>query len=262
LLIFFFFSVTAFGANRIYFENFDNNQINNPSIGKVDAYLSLSPKKLAIKGVDFSLSQPGRNGSKGSFLSLQTNGKLDAEAFLIWNYSSSWPSTQMYVSFWQRFPHFVSTDTHENIKTFYPHWDGALSYVHYSISSSKTMYLSERANGEMISTGNWLNTPNQTDGKWHHYEFFIDVKAGVSKFWYDGNLVRNKNYGPGTWNTPFKVYYLTFGMIDAEEPGNFTRQFDDIEVWDGIPSDSQKSTETVSSKLIPPGTPKDISISN
>ena len=36
-------------------------------------------------------------------------------------------------------------------------------------------------------------------------------------------------------STPIAMYYFTFGSIDASGDSIFNRQFDEIEVWDGMP---------------------------
>jgi len=224
-------------AQRIYYENFDDHILDQPSVGDIQVVRSISPITVLTKGVDYVLNAPGRNGSSGSFQSLQKPGYPNASAWMWYRYNNTWPSSnQMYVSLWVRYPHFVRTTTHENIKLFYPHWDGTSSYVAYDLATEDSMYHSEKSNGNYVSNGNWIIVPNQTDGNWHHYEFFLDFEKGISRFWYDGNIAWDKNWGTGTWSVPVQMYYLTFGMIDAQVAGNFTRQYDDIEVWDGMPT--------------------------
>ncbi|OGS19082.1 MAG: hypothetical protein A2219_05505 [Elusimicrobia bacterium RIFOXYA2_FULL_50_26] len=249
----------AHAASLLYSENFDDQDIDQPSVGSIQVVRSIGPMITCTEGIDYTVSAQGRNGSNGSFLSLQTEANLDAESWIWWPYSETWPANQMYVSFWLRYPHFVSTDAHENLKLFYPHWDGTSSYVAYDLSSDDSMYHSEKSNDEYVSTGNWLTVPNQTDGNWHHYEFFLDFEMGISRFIYDDSIIWDKNWGPGTWTVPVPMYYLTFCMIDAEEPGNFTRQIDDIEVWDGMPdvgdvpiSDNDAPTAPANLRIIQP----------
>ena len=68
------------------------------------------------------------------------------------------------------------------------------------------------------------------------------MSTGKIKIWYDGNLVGDMDLGENCasgsdfWTNP--VNYLTLGSADAEEPGIFLRQYDDWEVWDGLPSGS------------------------
>jgi hypothetical protein len=225
-------------ATLKYSEDFENHILNQPSTGRISVVRSIGPLVTCTEGVDYVLDAKGRNGSNGSFLSLQREGLLDAECWMWWVYGDTWPTNEIYVSMWVAYPHFVNTDSHENIKLFYPHWDGTDSYVAWDLSNPNAYYHSERSHGEYITNSNWISTPNAADGNFHHYEFFIDVANTIHRFWYDGVLVWDNKGTDVLWTTPLNLYYLTFGMIDAEEHGDFTRQFDDIEVWDGMPTNN------------------------
>ncbi|OFZ39782.1 MAG: hypothetical protein A2504_12380 [Bdellovibrionales bacterium RIFOXYD12_FULL_39_22] len=220
--------VATTSATRLMYENFDD-QVINPSMSVYGAYgatgyvLQLPPQ--------YNLDQVGRGGSGFAFSSGTVN-----QAWPSWdkNLPNPWPSDEMYVSFWIRYPTFTSTDTMENFKVFYPHWNGADSYAHFSMGDTNTIYYSAKGNGTMLSISNYLSCPNQTDGNWHHYEFFVKFSTGISRFWYDGILKLNHNYGSGVW-TPNPISYIAAPMIDGEEPGTFSRQVDDWEAWDSMP---------------------------
>jgi len=225
---FFMITTNTVAASRIIFENFDDQAI--------DSRLGVSDGNIAISPPQYNLNEVGRGGTGYCFSSGTIN-----EAFLIWIGSSvpnPWPSDELYMSFWMRYPTFTSTDSHENIKVFYPHWNGTSSYVHYSMAGPNGIYYSASAQGTMVSSGNWLSCPNQTDGNWHHYEFYIKFSTGISRFWYDGVLKVDHSYGIGRWTNA--MYYIAAPSIDAEEPGIFSRQVDDWEVWDGIPPASTR----------------------
>jgi hypothetical protein len=160
-----------------------------------------------------------------------------------------WPSDEMYVSFWMRYPTFVNTDSHENIKVFYPHWNGTSGYVHYAMSSTNLIYYSANSNGRAIDGGVWLTCPNQADGRWHRYEFYVKFSQGVSRFWYDGVLKLDKRYGSGVWTNDMNS--IDVPSMDGEEPGTFTRQMDDLEIWTGMPAPS----------TTPPSAPRSVAIS-
>ncbi len=215
----------ALAANRLIYENFDNQTFDT---GKFIVYghdwAVLSPPQ-------YNLSSTGRGGTGYCF----SSGAV-SEAHLCWrkNVPNPWPTDEFYVSFWMRYPSFRQTDDHENLKLFYPHWDGVDSYVHYAMCNDDTIYYSAKGKGVFLTQGRWLDCPNQTDGKWHRYEFYVKFSAGVHKFWYDGKLVVNDNFGPGKWTRA--MYYVSTPSIDAEEPGSFSRQIDDLEIWDGMPS--------------------------
>ncbi len=157
--------------------------------------------------------------------------------YLFWTDVGEWPTNEFYVSFWMRYPSrtYPDGDSHWNVKLFYPHWDGVNSYVHYSATGNEGAYYSAHdKNGGTLEQSRWPSTPNDMDGNWHHYEFYINFAQGISRFWYDGVLKIDSNYGAGVWTN--NIYYLTFGHMDAEEANVFTRFIDDIEVWDGMPT--------------------------
>ena len=129
-------SSSAF-SGRVIHEDFNDQAINPDIIVYGSSWSVLSPPQ-------YNLNSTGRGGSGHSFSSGTVN-----MAFLSWekNIPSPWPSDEMYVSFWMRYPTFTSTATMENLKLFYPHWNGTNSYVHYSMSSDDTIYYSARGNG-------------------------------------------------------------------------------------------------------------------
>ena len=214
----------GFSATRLIYENFDDQQLDPRFVVYGSDWAVLTPP-------DYNLSSVGRGATGYCFSSGTVN-----EAYLCWmkNVPNPWPSDEMYVSFWMRYPTFTSTDSHENIKFFYPHWNGTASYVHYAMSSKDGVYYSAKGNENMVDAGVWLTCPNQTDGNWHHYEFWIKFSTAEHKFWYDGKLIQSKKYTNGVW-TPSTMYYISAPSIDAEEAGSFSRQVDDWEVWDGMP---------------------------
>ena len=218
-----------YAADRLLYENFDDGELDERLVVYGRNWATLSPPQ-------YNLDSVGRGASGYCFSSGTVN-----EAHLNWgalgkgSMPNPWPSDEMYVSFWMRYPSYTETDDMENFKVFYPHWDGTSSYVHYSMSSDDTIYYSACAQGEMVSISNWLSCPNQTDGVWHHYEFYVKFSTGVSRFWYDGVLKVDHEYGAEQWTNA--MYYISAPSIDAEEPGTFSRQVDDLEVWDGMPDE-------------------------
>jgi hypothetical protein len=213
-------------ADRLLHEDFDDRVLDPGFVVYGSNWEELSPPQ-------YTLDETGRGGAGYCFGS----GTV-SEAYLCWmnDVPNPWPSDELYVSFWMRYPTFESTDSMENFKVFYPHWNGARSYVHYSMASTDSIYYSARGNEVMLTTGNWLSCPGQADGAWHHYEFYVQFSTGTSRFWYDGELKVDDAYGEGVW-IPNTVYYVSAPSIDAEEPGVFSRQVDDWEAWDGMPDE-------------------------
>ncbi len=211
-------------ANLLLGENFDSQVL--------DGRVSIIGHNWAVLAPgQYHLDAVGRGGT-GHCL---TSGTVN-EAYLYWRnpVPGSWPSDELYVSFWMRYPKFITTEpVNENIKIFYPRWDGLNSYVHYSLTQPDIVYYSAMAQGSMVAAGRWLTCPNMTNGKWHSYQYYVNFSQGISRFWYDGSLILDDAYGPGKWTN--SVYSISIPSIDAEDPGVFSRQIDEIEVWDGLP---------------------------
>lgn len=216
--------MNAHAGNRLLYESFDSQVLDSRIMVIGHNWANLKPPQ-------YNLDAVGVNGTGHCFSSGTTN-----EAYLHWvnQIPKPWPSDEMFVSYWMRYPKFILTDpTNENLKIFYPRWDNATSYVHYAFAQPDTVYYSAMAQGTMVAYSRWLNCPGMTDGKWHRYEFYVKFSGGVSKFWYDGTLLVDDAYGPDKWTN--SMYYISAPSIDAEDPGVFSRQVDELEVWDGLP---------------------------
>lgn len=225
---------TSIAANRILYENFDDKEIDPRLTTRIYGKWGLT------EGVEYDLNSVGFDGTGFCFTS--TTQIPNNEAFLEWTPvggadgpPNPWPTNEWYVSFWVRYPTFTPTVAHENIKLFYPHWDGTSSSVNYDSTGQGTLYHAEKSKGNVLTNGNYVSSPGLENGEWHRVEFYLNAATGVHKMWYDGSLKWDNNNGPGAWSTPIAMYYFSFGSIDASGDSIFNRQFDEIEVWDGMP---------------------------
>jgi hypothetical protein len=211
-------------AVRLMLEDFDSQT--------VDEMLTVFGNGWRVLSLpEYNLDAPGRNGTGHCFSS-----GTERSAHLAWNKGipNPWPTDEMYVSFWMRYPTFTPTNPiNENIKLFYPHWHEAKSYVHYSMTGNDKVYYSACASGTMLTYGNWLDCPGQADGNWHHYEFYVNFAQGISRFWYDGVVKADDTFGTGVWTKD--MYYITAPSIEGNDPRVFSRQVDDWEIWNGMP---------------------------
>jgi len=81
------------------------------------------------------------------------------------------------------------------------------------------------------------------DGDWHTYAHYLKFSTGEFKVWYDGDLIHNDTIGASVFDN--YMYYITMGSGDASEADVFLRQFDDWEVWDGMPSSNPELNSAV-----------------
>ena len=218
---------------RLFYENFDDQDIDQPSTGSITVYKDFLYGEIFPP--EYNLTTVGRGGTGYCF-----SGAQDISAYLMWRYNNEWPSDEMYVSFYERFSNYTYTDPNENFKTFYPHWGDAYyvlqgrgtDCLNISINNSEGV----NYNPDYCQSG----VTSMYDGNWHHYEIWLKFSIGQSRFWYDGVLISDEVLPSGTWDVFDN--YLTLGSADSEEPGTFLRQYDDWEVWDGLPDQSIPET--------------------
>ena len=97
------------------------------------------------------------------------------------------------------------------------------------------MFSQVRADGGAAPTQNsYYSCPNSWDGNWHRYEIYVHKVLGIYRFWYDGNLTIDLEFG-SIWST--SPWVVNFGSVDANTKNVFTRFIDDIEIWDGMPNE-------------------------
>ena len=227
-------SANAHAANRLVYENFDDQNVNSPLVVRAQSV-------ELRKGGDYTWAT-GRTGS-GSCLYIRTTD--DPDTTIPWLGVGQWPSNEMYYSVWMRYPSFQTDPNDPEIgkKFFYPHFNGTTGYLHYGMTSGTSFYYSSKnsSTGKATSENHYYGFgKNVIDGGWHHYEWYINFATGNHKFWLDGSLRLNNTYGPGFFSK--NVYYISFPGIYQETGATFSEQWDDLEIWDGMPSNSSDSS--------------------
>lgn len=238
---------SSFASTKIYDEDFDDQDADALNGGGLTASVVItndSAHPSAADSEDYSW-ETGR-GESGYCLSDNGSTPAGATTFLyFYGFGGSFPaSNQIYISFWQRFSAYTpdpDPGNNENIKTFYMRWCSTLAYVHYSIytSPSTMFYSAKNCSGSVITVGtNYPGTGgvNLADGNWHHIEFFVDFDEAISKYWVDDTLLVDDDYSNSVWSSFSNLSWIEIPSIDGEEANVFTRQFDDIEIWDGMPT--------------------------
>jgi hypothetical protein len=156
-----------------------------------------------------------------------------------------WPTDELYFSVWMKYVS-ISSDNGYNIggKFFYPHFGGGSQYVHMGFTSHSG-YFASTISSTGGTSGYYGFDGAPVDGKWHRYEWYIRFSDGRVRFRFDGQgslatgegLSYNRTVGRISSN----VYYISFpGICDKgcyDTGTQYTRQWDDIEVWDGIPGE-------------------------
>ncbi len=234
--------IDAHSANLIYSENFDDQAISLPSVGSMMVtsaftYSEIFPPK-------YNLTSVGRGGNGYCF-----SGAQNVDAWILWRYNQTWPTDEMYISYWQKFENYSDDQacSSEIFKMCYPHW-GSKSKFDITVYNPGTLQASmcNDAGGYNLPVGYIGVSPDPLDGNWHHFEIWVQFSTGHLKLWYDGKLKKDSVLSSGSW--PRFNGYLTLGSADGTCDGTFLRQFDDWEVWDGMPGSTPPPTDTT-----PPG---------
>ena len=224
----------------IYSENFNDGDLDAPTFGSFyGTGVVLGNWINSVEGVDHSFDSTGYTG-----YCMSSVGKLDKDPHIVWTMDSGdWTTDEFYVSYWVRFPYAVMT-SYPNLKLFYPHWNGTASYVHLAMGQadgSSHYYSAHGSAGQVLEQSAYIQTPNLCDGQWHRCEAWVKFSTSQFRFWYDGILRKDANYADGVWTNA--IYYLTLGFKEDAGGGDlFTRQLDDVEIWDGMPGDYPDDT--------------------
>lgn len=220
----------CFGATRLVYENFDDQAIDSHFTIYGNSWALMSPPQ-------YNLTTAGRGGTGYCFAS----GTL-ATPYLCWdvNVPSPWPSNEMYCSWYMRYPTWVQNHTSENVKFFYPHWNNTTNAWEIARTAETTGYQCIYRSGSCVNNiSNWFTLTGQNDTNWHHYEVYVNFSTGVCWFKFDGSTILSDTVG----SLAGAMDYISIGSIDAtNEPNDgylseFSRQFDDVEIWDGIPDE-------------------------
>lgn len=213
--------VAESGGNLLLSENYDDQTL-DARIGIYDGNM------VPVSPPVYNLTTVGRGGT-GYCLASGTSADWRQQIAI-----TPWTSDEFYVSFWMAYPTYEYTDPNENFKVFYPRWDATTSYVHFSATADDTIYYSARQKtGAMLEVSVYLTCTDMFQGAWHHYEFYVQFSTATVRFWYDSVLKLERAYGGGYWTA--SVDYFDAPGADAEEAGTFSRQIDDLEIWDGMP---------------------------
>jgi hypothetical protein len=159
--------------------------------------------------------------------------------YLNWWPQTNWPTNELYISFWMKYVNYsydASRKFYENIKLHYSFFSKAGQNSpsnEWGVTTAGEYYYDLRdVNNTSIGSG-WINAKD-TDGGWHHYEWYYNFSTRNVKMWIDGSQKINYTNNALGWDG--FVRELDFGSLIGTDPNSLgTRAFDDIEVWDGVP---------------------------
>jgi len=235
-------STNAQAANRIVYENFDDQDIDSP------------------------LEWDNRDGATYSFVTghggvgkaIQPQSVVNGEPDHGMRYISSgkWTSDEIYLRWRMKYSSHSHTGTgiwNDKWVYFYP--QVPLPSPHSATDYYKETWISTGGmnyNGARVSAHNLPAPPN--DGQWHQYAVYYKFSTGVYRFYMDGQkCAEYVSEKVQDWNMPNQVR-IYCPSITAGTTNSYTRHIDDWELWDGLPS-SSSSTVTIKNAPPPPGKP-------
>lgn len=234
----------VWGATKHIDEDFDDQALDSRLRVYGNDWTALT------ENTGYTLSEAGNGGSgycitSGNVQAISVNwGVLG-----IGNVPNPWPTDEFYVSYWTRYTGVSFSHSDPNIKIGYPHWSGTNNALEIRISNTTGAVQVIPYNGGGLfcasygigscspPTGGRYATVYSSasgifDGNWHHLEYYVNMATGDYHVWWDSALIVDQNVET-TWAG--QIYYLNAGSIDADGSETFTRQIDDIEMWDGMP---------------------------
>ncbi len=257
IAFFFLWCSAASAATLLYSENFDDQDLDQPSVGSI-LYRSETGNPATPS------YSTGRLGT-----GYCATGVANDSLYLQWDYGATWPSDEMYVTWYVKFDNYVKNSDvtqMDNIKAFYPHFNvtGGTAYDRYwSVSrDSKTSFFwssmecrqsidGNCANSaDTFNTGNYVTVPNMMDGNWHKMAMYIKFSTYQLQIWMDDTRYLNFNGTDGVYGGASPHPYIGYLTVDAEDSQtqeSFTKYIDDVEIWDGMPEDDAPSTPTIRS---------------
>lgn len=268
-------------AERVWYSNFDDQIIGMIKSGTLYSSAADYPLGLGALSNDgympdkYAYWSPGRDGSGYAFgpcfdcYGNSWNSHGDAVWLQLYIDNAKWTSHEIYWSYWQQFKNFVpngfGSGTYENMKNFYLYFGTGVNN-HIACSNNYINNLcNSMANGVSIAEQTTYPSmePDPMDGNWHHFQGYVNIDTGQYKIWYDcpgvpslsdakglNGCVIDDLYGP-VWSS---LYIARMNIPSADTSGVSQQQrlVDDIEVWDGMPNETQDATT--------PNAPQDLSV--
>jgi hypothetical protein len=267
----------AISASRVYYLDFESSDWSDDFrsgawIGKVDRSTS-NPHggSYALRGNLLEGQNDPITGLAG-----ESNPQLEWDGSGIVSSTASQASGgEVYISYWRRIDasnwgpcsgecgkgEYI-TDVDVETSAWYTN--------HYN-SQSQTNVLTISDNGTWFSwaVSNWgyqrayLTNPTfYIDGQWHKIAYYINYDEDYMQMWVDGVLCEARSTSAGYFTTQipiptdFTMRGLQFFYVDNAQVSSSTDngteyacgyQFDDIEVWDGMPDSNQVLSITIGS---------------
>lgn len=247
-------------ATLLYNENFDDGDFDTPVFGTIEISTrtmdgcSTPPNCVASTPDHYIMSRTGYGDAGYCFSNPTIPADNASKDPYIRIYPSSWEHDGFYVSFRLRIVGDPNTDTYQNLKLIYPHWEGTDAYVMYNTTdvtgATSSLYYSARNNdGDYVESGTYITTDNLSDGNWHKISIWVKFSTAETWLWVDTesetllNYTDYNNYDDSSW-VGANLYYLSVTLADeGDNTGQWEyKEIDDILIYDEFPVQSSSIT--------------------
>ena len=250
------FSNPAFSANLIHKLDFE-------STGWEDSFRSGSWEGKVTRTT--SNPHSGSYSLRGNLMEARGTDPitgLDCEANpqleYVGNDISSQTPNEIYIKYWRRFDDAnwdgtengygkgeYLTDDEDSVKAFYTRMAWGPNNYALSQNGAYWDFCNDDENWGYSKAYFAGPDPGGADGQWHKFEFYVNYKENYIKMWVDDILLTSDDATNGQLPLPeefhlrgLQLLYVHSAQVSQSTDGEGYAcgyQFDDIEVWDGIP---------------------------
>ena len=252
-----FFAGTAYSAEMIYSEDFEN--VHNNDIGKVfftshsddppDQYVAITTNdphggSKCLRGnvydghIDDITGLPGELSPK-----LNIGGNTGSPLWGSYHNFRNQHDKELYFSWWMRWDEGANFTRNGGNP-------GAYKLMYISSTGGVVQSYNNRYNHKATFYSNYMDEgqnvsylPLINDGQWHHYEVYIKYESSygandaVWEFWEDGVKAWEKTDAHFLASATGKIQNIHFIHYTFGAEGSSGWQIDDIEIWDGKPDE-------------------------
>jgi len=251
-------NLNSYAANKILYENFDDKNFNNGTFGSISEE----------QGSGATWVSDGNGGYARS--EYHAAGSSNQPSRLKFSPGKEWPTNLVFVRYKLRWVSYNSSSTgNQNIKIFRLLKDSNHYYWHHATAAGETPhYTMFNIYSHGTKNGDWAypTLSNSSNGQWHTLAYLLNLTNGNGKFWFDKDPLKDSptaEIQPPSfdWNDRNFSYFAVPADDGGLNDATYTRQYDDVEVWDGMPSSSSSSQSTSSTSSgsnnqpPPPGKP-------
>jgi len=205
----------------IYYENFDDQDIDQPETGEVEI------RRYGWQDTTrYNLTTAGWGEYGYAF---QASPNVDA-SFVWFLGDTTWiDDDDLYVEFDVRFNAYVA-NAPESLGVASIVWNGGDSYLKMALESATTVSYEIKLKNATGVEGSFYTTTSQVLGNWVNYKIYICFRTGVIKVWANNLYEIHEVFGGDAFTNTRFMYIMILGF-DRGTASTFQRELDEVEIW-------------------------------